>query len=77
VSYFRTLEIIAERNSADVSDRLQTLGVNYIVIHQNLLGPARFAETLSFFSTLPAALPPQSFVDPDDPTVVVPIKRRP
>jgi hypothetical protein len=76
VSYFRTLEIIAERNSADVSNRLQTVGVNYIVIHQNLLGPARFAETLSFFSALPIALPPQSFVDPDDPTVVVPMKRR-
>jgi hypothetical protein len=73
VSYFRTLEIIDARNSAEVSDRLQTIGVDYVVLHQRLLGPARLAEMVSFFSTLPAALPPQSFVDPDDPAVVIPI----
>lgn len=72
-SYFDTLDIISEKDADRISTRLQSLGVDYLVLHERLYGSAAFADALAFYTRLPGAGPPQSFDDPDDPAVVIPL----
>lgn len=72
VSYLETLETIHRGNAGEIARRLQMLGVDYLILHARLYGPAAFADALNFYAALPGAGRPQSFDDRDYPAVVIP-----
>jgi hypothetical protein len=74
--YIVMLETIRDGTPERISARLQSLGVNTLVLHEKLYGADGFTQALNFWANLPGAGPPQAFVDPVDPAVLIPLGKQ-